>query len=130
MAQWGIRSTTLDCQHDVLKYEKVSASTKPLCSQKRVSISGSNALPAHYQTIRVAFVVNFLVHDKVNWPWTGSHQKQDINKADMVYLRELAEQKKFKPLIDRSYPLSEIVEAYKYVETGQKKGNVIITIAC
>ncbi len=52
-----------------------------------------------------------------------------INKADMVYLRELAEQKKFKPLIDRSYPLSEIVEAYKYVETGQKKGNVIITIA-
>lgn len=52
-----------------------------------------------------------------------------ISKADMVYLRELAEQKKFKPLIDRSYPLSEIVEAYKYVETGQKKGNVIITIA-
>ena len=32
------------------------------------------------------------------------------------------------PLIDREYPFEQIIEAYKYVETGRKKGNVIITL--
>ena len=33
----------------------------------------------------------------------------------------------FRPLVDRRYPLTQIVEAYRYVETGQKVGNVVVT---
>jgi NADPH:quinone reductase-like Zn-dependent oxidoreductase len=47
-------------------------------------------------------------------------------KDDIEYLGKLAGEGKFRPVIDRSYPLSEIVEAYRYVETGMKVGNVVI----
>jgi NADPH:quinone reductase-like Zn-dependent oxidoreductase len=44
------------------------------------------------------------------------------------YFRELIESGEFKPVIDRTYSLDQIVEAYLYVESGQKIGNVVITI--
>jgi NADPH:quinone reductase-like Zn-dependent oxidoreductase len=47
----------------------------------------------------------------------------------VLYFKELIESGEFKPVIDRTYPLDRIVEAYRYVETGQKTGNVVISIA-
>jgi NADPH:quinone reductase-like Zn-dependent oxidoreductase len=47
---------------------------------------------------------------------------------DLAYLMSLVEQGKFQPVIDRAYPLDNIVEAHRYVEGGHKRGNVVIAI--
>ena len=51
-----------------------------------------------------------------------------INKSDVVFLKDLVEKGEYKPVIDSYYKLDQIVEAYKYVETGQKTGNVVLKI--
>jgi len=52
-----------------------------------------------------------------------------LGQEELRYLRGLMESGEFKPVIDRRYSLNEIVEAYRYVETGRKIGNVVITVA-
>ena len=48
---------------------------------------------------------------------------------DLRFLAQLAEAGEFKPVIDRRYPFEQIVEAHRYVDTGRKRGNVVVTIA-
>ena len=96
------------------------AKCKPLLKEKGIYIS--TELGYIVQNPFLALLTPLMGGKKVLFPIPT------INKDDVNFLKELVEQKHFKPVIDRSYALDEIVAAYRYVETGQKTGNVVIEV--
>lgn len=53
----------------------------------------------------------------------------ELNKKDMTIMGDLMQSGKVTPVIDRTYPLSKIAEAIRYLEAGHARGKVIITMA-
>ncbi len=64
--------------------------------------------------------------------WIGSKRVRmgitKYSKGDVLLLKELMEAGKYRAVVDRSYPLEDVVEASRYVETGEKTGNVVLTV--
>jgi len=57
-----------------------------------------------------------------------SSMLQRANQKDLIFLKELIEEEKIKPVIDRCYKLSEVPDAFRYFERGHAQGKVIITV--
>jgi NADPH:quinone reductase-like Zn-dependent oxidoreductase len=58
----------------------------------------------------------------------GLMETAKADQKDLVLIKELLEAGKVVPVIDRTYPLSEVPEAIRYLETGHARGKVIITV--
>ena len=82
----------------------------------------SSELGPYSQNPFLAITTPLLRGKKVKFP-IPTHNQQMVR-----YFKGLIESGRFTPLIDRTYPLEQIFEAYEYVETGQKLGNVVITV--
>ena len=71
----------------------------------------------------LALVTPLFGGKKVMFPIPPKYDQEMVR-----HFKEMIESGEFKPVIDRRYPLDQIVEAYRYVETGQKIGNVVISV--
>ena len=96
------------------------AACKPLLTKNGIYIS--TELGYRGANIFLALLTPLLGGKKVLFPIPT------MTQADVILLKELAEAGHFKPVVDRQYPLEKIVEAYRYVEAGQKIGNVVLTL--
>ncbi|MBK8680459.1 MAG: NAD(P)-dependent alcohol dehydrogenase [Bacteroidetes bacterium] len=94
---------------------------KPILTKKGIYIS--TELGKNSENVFYAIITQFAKGKRVLFPIPT------ITKEDVIFLKELVISGKFKPVIDRHFPLDNIMEAHTYVESGQKTGNVIIDIA-
>lgn len=93
---------------------------KPLLTAKGVYVS--TELGKNGENIFLALMTPLLGGKRLIFPIPS------ITQQDVIFLRELVDKGEYLPVIDRIYKFDQIVEAYRYVESGQKTGNVILKI--
>jgi NADPH:quinone reductase-like Zn-dependent oxidoreductase len=73
-------------------------------------------------------VALWLVHKKVGDKKVVFELPPRMRKEDVVFLKGLIEAGEYRPVIDRVYPLEDVIDAHRYVDTRQKVGNVVLSI--
>jgi NADPH:quinone reductase-like Zn-dependent oxidoreductase len=87
-----------------------------------VFIGGSRLMRSLFQAALLGPLISMTGNKKM----TSMIAKR--NKKDLIFLKDLLEGGRIKPVIDRSYPLSEVPEALRYLEEGHARGKVVITL--
>jgi len=116
--------TTLDQHFDVI-FDAVGKSTFGKCRHLlgEHGIYASTELGPFAQNPILALGSRWFGKKKVMFPLPVN------SKEDAIYIRDLMAEGHFRPLLDSTRPLTDIVEAFEYVETGMKLGNVVIRIS-
>jgi NADPH:quinone reductase-like Zn-dependent oxidoreductase len=116
---------TMDAQRYDVVLDAVGKSSFGRC--RRLLRSGgvylSTDLGPYSQNPILALTTRLFGRKRVMFPIPPKHTGEEVRRV-----KEMIEAGEFRPVIDRRYPLDQIVEAYTYVETGQKIGNVVITV--
>ncbi|MFN0147891.1 MAG: NAD(P)-dependent alcohol dehydrogenase [Dehalococcoidia bacterium] len=84
-----------------------------------------------YMSVEPGFLVQNLILALVSPLFRGRRVIFPLPRRDpeaIKYLQGLIESGEFRPVVDRVYPLDEIAEAYRYAETGQKVGNIVVAV--
>ena len=77
----------------------------------------------HLHNLALAAWTSRIGSRKVLFPIPPKYTKEDV-----LFLRQLIEEGRYRAVVDRRYPLDDVVDATAYVETKQKTGNVVLTV--
>jgi NADPH:quinone reductase-like Zn-dependent oxidoreductase len=105
-------------------FDAVGKSSFSKCKKilKSNGIYISTELGSYGSNVYLALLTPWFSRKKVLFPLPYS------NKEDLLFFKKLVEEGHFKPVIDSTYAMDDIVEAYEFVETGMKTGNVVLRI--
>jgi len=102
--------------HSILDYRHA-------LSPKGICVTTGGSMAQIFQAMLLGPLISLTGSKK-----TGSMGIAKLNQKDLVFVKELLEVGKIKPVIDRRYPLDEVPGAFRYFEEGHAKGKVVITL--
>ena len=112
-----------DLIFDAVGNRSVSEYKRALTPNGICAVAGFTTLSHLFQVLVLGSWVSRTGSKKI-----GQMETANPNKKDLLFIKELLEAGKVVPVIDRTYPLSEVPEAIRYLEAGHAKGKVVITV--
>jgi NADPH:quinone reductase-like Zn-dependent oxidoreductase len=112
-----------DLIFDAVGNRSASAYRRALNPNGKCVVAGFSSLPRLFE-----HMVLGPLRSRIGDRWVGLMGMAQMNQQDLVFVKELVEAGKVAPLIERCYPLREVPEAIRHLETGHARGKVVITV--